>query len=285
VARYEVHRSATAGFTPSAGTRIGTVTTPGYTDGGLAAGTYHYRVIAVDAAGNAGPASSEASAVVTGTPTPGGGGPREPVAAYGFEETVGSTTADASGTGNTGTLNGPARSAGGGRFGNALAFDGTNDLVTVPDSASLDVTTGLTMEAWVYPTTTSGWRTVLLKEQPGNLLYALYANTTAGFPDARVFAGADLNTSGTAKLPTNTWSHLAATYDGAQLTLYVNGAQVSRRAVSGPIATSARPLQIGGNTVWNEWFKGRIDEVRVYDRALDGPQIQADMTTPVGPGS
>jgi hypothetical protein len=45
---------------------------------------------------------------------------------------------------------------------------------------------------------------------------------------------------------------------------------------------TAQALRIGGNAVWNEWFQGRIDEVRVYNRALSAAEIAADMNTPVG---
>jgi hypothetical protein len=46
------------------------------------------------------------------------------------------------------------------------------------------------------------------------------------------------------------------------------------------LKATTRPLRIGGNGVWNEWFKGRIDEVRVYNRALTPAQVQADRDTP-----
>ncbi|MDP9492145.1 MAG: hypothetical protein M3P42_08130, partial [Actinomycetota bacterium] len=85
------------------------------------------------------------------------------VAAYGFDEASGPTAIDVSGNGNAGTLSGPTRSAAG-RFGAALSFDGTNDAVVVADSASLDLTSGMTVEAWVRPTVLgTKWRTVLAK--------------------------------------------------------------------------------------------------------------------------
>jgi hypothetical protein len=84
-------------------------------------------------------------------------------------------------------------------------------------------------------------------------------------------------------LPVNNWSHLAMTYDGSTLRLYVDGTQVSSRAITGNIAASAQPLRIGGNAVWGEYFKGLIDEVRIYRRALTPAQIQSDMTTPIRP--
>ncbi len=77
--------------------------------------------------------------------------------------------------------------------------------------------------------------------------------------------------------------HLAATYDGATQRLYVNGVQVSSRAQTGAMTTSASPLRIGGNGVWGEFFQGRIDEVRMYNRALSPAEIQTDMNTPVTP--
>ena len=202
-------------------------------------------------------------------------------AAYNFDEPSGTSALDASGSGNAGVLNGPTRIAEG-KYGGALSFDGMNDLVTVADSASLDLTAGMTVEAWIYQPSASGWRTVALKESPGDLAYALYSSTTSGKPNARVFTTADLDVGGPAALPTNRWTHLAATYDGTTLRMLVNGVQVAERAVSGAIATSAKPLQIGGNTIWKEWFKGRIDDVRVYNRALTPLEVQTDMATPVG---
>ena len=64
--------------------------------------------------------------------------------------------------------------------------------------------------------------------------------------------------------------------------LYVNGVQAATRAVTGAIVTSSQPLRIGGNAAWGESFAGRIDEVRIYNRALTASEIQADMNTPVG---
>ena len=77
------------------------------------------------------------------------------MAAYGFEETSGTTVADSSGTGNNGTIGGAAARTAAGKIGRAIDFDGVNDLVSVPDANSLDLTTGMTLEAWVQPDTVS----------------------------------------------------------------------------------------------------------------------------------
>jgi hypothetical protein len=97
----------------------------------------------------------------------------------------------------------------------------------------------------------------------------------------QVNIGGEQNAVGSAALPLNAWSHLAATYDGETLRLYVNGTEIGSTSVSGPIPTSAGPLRIGGNSIWGEWFKGFIDDVRVYDVALTPGQIESDMATPV----
>ena len=90
------------------------------------------------------------------------------VAAYNFNEGSGTVLNDLSGNGNQGTLvNGPVWSTG--KYGGALTFDGANDLVTINDATSLHLTNVMTLEAWVRSTTTSsGWRSVVLKEIPGN---------------------------------------------------------------------------------------------------------------------
>src|SRR5262249_27000799 len=100
-------------------------------------------------------------------------------------------------------------------------------------------------------------------------------------------AGAIVNGSyqesyGTSALATNTWTFLAATYDGATMRLYVNGNLVSSNAGTGSILTSNNPLQIGGDNLYRHYFHGLIDNVRIYDTALSQSQIQADMNTPVG---
>src|SRR3954451_5501150 len=204
-------------------------------------------------------------------------------AAYAFDAGSGTTAADASGTGNNGTISGATWSAAG-KFGSALSFNGTRAIVNIPDANSLDLTSGMTLEAWVRPAALSGYRTVVMKDVPGELSYALYASGDVNRPNtwARI-GGVSRDATGTAALPLNTWTHQAATYNGTTLLLYVNGAQASSRTVSGSITTSANPFHVGGNPVWGEYFSGLIDEVRVYNRALGVSEIQADRGARVGP--
>ena len=323
VSRYDVHRGTSAGFTPSVGNRIAQPAGTGYTNSGLAAGTYYYKVTAEDFAGNVGAPGNEASAVATADSTPptvaitapapaatvggtvavnanasdngtvagvqfkvdganlgaedtsapysvswdtftAGNGPHTLsavardaagntapaanvpvtvsntaaaglVGAWAFDEGSGTATSDQSGRGNNGTLTSATWTTAG-KFNNALTFNGTSAWVSVPDSATLDLTTGMTLEAWVRPAVSNSWRTVVMKEQPGNLVYGLYSNTNTNRPRVEIFAGGSLRTlEGTSQLPVATWSHLAATYDGATLRLFVNGAQVAQLATTGAI--------------------------------------------------
>ena len=92
------------------------------------------------------------------------------VAAYGFEEGTGTTVADATGNGHSGTTANTDWSPTG-RFGKALSFNGTNSRVNIPDDNGLDLTIGMTIEAWVNPSTLSAWRAVVVKESPTGLSY------------------------------------------------------------------------------------------------------------------
>ena len=200
------------------------------------------------------------------------------VAAYGFEEASGSQVIDASGYANHGTISGATRITTT-QFGKALNFSGSNNWITVNDSSSLDLATGMTLEAWVYPTETtiSGWRTVVMKEQTGSASYWLYANDDSNHPANVVNVGGSVKQlSAGSRLPGNTWSHLAATYDGLTQKLFVNGVLVGSRAQTGAIVLSSGALRIGGNSLWGEYFKGYLDEVRVYNRVLSQAEISAD---------
>ena len=77
------------------------------------------------------------------------------VAAYGFNESSGTSVIDVSGNNNNGTFGSGVTRTTAGKFGGALVFNGTSGLVTIPNSASLQLTTGMTLEAWVNPSAVS----------------------------------------------------------------------------------------------------------------------------------
>ena len=109
------------------------------------------------------------------------------VAAYGFDEGSGTTVTDRSGSGNNGSISNATWSTSG-EFGGALQFNGSNALVTIPDAASLHLSAGMTLEAWVNPSTVNAnWRDVVYKGNDNFYLEATSTNSSR--PDAGVIAG------------------------------------------------------------------------------------------------
>ncbi len=276
ISGYELERCAgtgCTGFSP-----VATVTGTSFADGGLGPlATYAYRVRAVDNAGN----SSGYTAAHEGTTT---AAPTGPVAAYGFDEGAGATVGDASGNANTGTISGAAWNTTG-KFGGSLTFSAASHVVVVPASASLDLSTGMTLEAWVYPTSAqTGWRAIIQRETDA---FFLHASTDAGALRPAVggtFGGALTYFGSPSAIPVDTWSHLAATWDGSVMRLYVNGTQVASQPQGGALqrtSTGAGSVRFGNNVPYGERFIGRIDEVRIYDRARTAGEIATDMVTPV----
>jgi hypothetical protein len=131
-----------------------------------------------------------------------------------------------------------------------------------------------------------------MRQNPNTgLSYALYSND--GSPNAEGFnlaagyvhvtgSGVDLAVRSLVPPPLNTWTHLAVTYNGALEIMYVNGVEAARRTVTTNIVQSNGALRIGGNDAFSsEFFRGMIDEVRVYNRARTAAQISVDMNTPI----
>jgi hypothetical protein len=258
--------------TPASGGAPGAVTVA-VNAAGLSPGTYTATVRVESAGAEESPRIVPVTLTVAAPPVVSRSA-RGPVGEWGFDEARGTRVRDASGTGNTGRISGALRTRG--RFGGGLSFDGRNDWVTVSDDPSLDLTRGMTLEAWVKP---SRRGTVLLKERGPRLSYGLYAR-----PSGHVFTSAEHALRGPA-LPLRRWSHLAMTWDGSVVRVYRDGAQVASHALSGAAPGSDGPLRIGGNAIWPEFFKGVIDEVRVYDRALSPAEVARDRDAAITPGA
>ena len=261
-------------------------------DAGTPGTTMWYRLRGVNAIGNGTfstavsytvPAVGEPLPFVACLPTP---LPAGLVLAMGMNENTGTAVSDSSGQGNQGTLSGATWTTSG-KYGAALTFDGVNDWVTVADSPSLHLSTGITMSAWVFPTalnggTTNGWRVIAMKEASPTGSYEFYANGDTSVPRGYIsVGGVDSFVSGTGQLTLNVWTHMAFTFDGATLRLYVNGVQVGTTAKVGTALAGTGPLRIGGDQPFSEFFAGRIDELRIYDRALSVTEIVTDRDTPI----
>jgi len=209
------------------------------------------------------------------------------VAAYSFDQTSGSVLNDISGNGNNGTITSASWSTTA-KSGHSLNFNGTTATVSIPSSAALAFDTAMTVEAWVRPTSLgSTWRTVMLQEASPGLVWGLYANEniheSSPLPGFWTRTGTDQATplDGLAALTTNSWQHLAASYDGSVMRLYLNGNQVSMRNQTGSLASSTSPLKLGSNSVFpgSEAFAGQIDTTCLWKSVRTAAQIQSDMAT------
>ncbi len=134
---------------------------------------------------------------------------------------------------------------------------------------------------WVYPTTNTGYQAVLSEARDccgsgyrGFEFKSSYS--TAGAASLAVWAGGSgaAATIGGANSTSNAWNHFAGTYDGATLRFYKDGVQVSSTGYVGVVGTPINPLYIGraGGTTSGA-FAGRIDDVKIYDRALTASEI------------
>ena len=250
---------------------------------GLPGGSYTLTAVARDQAGN-----TKTSIPVTVTVTA-GGQPAPPVAAYAFNEGSGATASDASGNNNTATISNPSWAAG--KTGSAVAFNGFNTALSIADTnGSLDVS-ALTVEAWIFKTGPSVEYHGIVGRQTGTSwgdLWVLFYDA-AQFSDAYRFCALDCVTGPSSTGDTNTWVHIAATEDGTTTRLYRNGVLV---ASSSPHAGSLGPettgvcIGSGANDASfacnSEFVTGRIDDVRIYGRALTAAEIVQDMNTAVG---
>ncbi len=285
-ASYRLQVSTDAGFGTTAVDQSN-ITTTSYAASGLTGNTtYYWHVNATNSGGTS--AYSTAWNFTTAALKPG------LAAAYSFSEGSGSIVADASGNNNRGTINGATWNTQG-KFGNALSFNGTSSYVAVPNSPSIQSpATAITVSTWVNPNGTSqSGSSVLQKINSSNSLsYAVGQNSS----NTRRFSGY-LQVNGTqyatpaAKAMTNlTWYYVALTWQsGQKVTLRIYNANGSvfdsvktTQSPTGSINYNSSNLVIGVNGSGRYW-KGTIDEVRIYSRVLTQVEIQNDMGTPIPP--
>jgi hypothetical protein len=204
----------------------------------------------------------------------------DPAGYWPLDEGAGAAAADASPNGNAGTLlGGAAWSVGRNGAGTGLRLDGVDDRVGVPDSASLDVTTAITLAAWVAPAKLATQYVIKKSAIDAADGYEL-SLSAAGQPFVRFnqhTRGDALRVNSPTTYPTDgkTWVHLAATYDGATIRLYVNGAAVANKAAAFSIAANDLPLTLGAEANGYRAMAGGLDDARVYPRALSVAEIAA----------
>ena len=222
------------------------------------------------------------------------------VAHWKMDENTGTTTlADASGLSNNATTVAGDPAFVSGVEGNAMSLNGTSQYATVPDANSLDITNAITMTAWFRCDQTANTTQRILAKtimRQGTTITGIDGYELSLSSAGKVFVRFNqqtnsdvyrLNSNASYPLNGSAWMHVAATYDGAYIRIYINGILDATGANQiFTIASNNLPLVIGrqDDPSFYTYFKGALDEVRIYNRALSLSEIQALMaTTPLAP--
>ena len=201
------------------------------------------------------------------------------IAHWKLDETTGLIAADSSANGNNGTLTGglsfDTDSVSPGQNGDALQFDGSLDYISVPNHATLQPTGALTITAWIKGDSWGAGSNVNIILRKGE---ANPNNYQLSITDGRVALNLDNGDgsgfSGDTVLATGQWYHVAATWDGSEVLIYVNGVlnNAPSDPRSGSIGTDERAVYVGGRA-GTDLFDGTLDDVRLYNRALSAEEI------------
>jgi lysophospholipase L1-like esterase len=196
---------------------------------------------------------------------------------------------DITGT-NSGSLQGGALATTQGMVGSVFSFDGTNAYVQIPDSAAFHPT-NLTIECWVRFASLdsagsggspAGDQYIVFKQNSlnGNFEGFDLSKTRAGNDFFRFMVSFSKGTAqvlSTTAISTGVWYHLASVRGSNFISLYVNGQLEGQSDVTFPQDYGTQPLYFGtsGQSYWDHKLKGNLDEVSLYNRALNSSEILA----------
>ncbi|MGE5297512.1 MAG: LamG-like jellyroll fold domain-containing protein [Solirubrobacterales bacterium] len=181
---------------------------------------------------------------------------------------------DSSGNGNNGTISGNPTWAAAGRIGASLTLDGIDDYVNFGNGASLNITDQVTVSAWIK-TEDAGNSEHNPYVAKGDTSYALKQNTN-NIMEFFIYDGAwyAANSQTLETSFNGTWHHVAGTYDGVQVKLYIDGVLVGSKLHTGDIDSVAYDVNIGRDSQnTDRFYDGQIDDVRIYHGALPKSEI------------
>ena len=161
----------------------------------------------------------------------------------------------------------------------AMLFGGSNYL-SAKSLVSGEPSTQITYMGWIYGTTTTSAANVIISiaHGGGNNSY-LRAQTLTSIRFVLTIGGAlrTVNTTG-GNYNTNKWNHLAGTWDGTKMTVYINGASTTSLTITGTLDAYASDYKIGALAPCNPtcpiFMSGHLADVRVYNRALSQNEIR-----------
>jgi Concanavalin A-like lectin/glucanases superfamily len=171
-----------------------------------------------------------------------------------------------------------------GKYGTGLTFDQVNDYLMLANSSSLDVSgNAMTISMWINPGSISGDSVLLGKFWNACMTspYYQYGLELSGRQAAVLRrhgngpAGAGMDSA----LALNQWSRLAIVVNGSQAQFYVNGALASTKSLNATLTARGRQLRIGADADTWQFYKGILDNVRIYNRTLTASEVQSDKNT------
>jgi hypothetical protein len=203
------------------------------------------------------------------------------VSYYSFNNVQGDTVKDDWGP-NEGILEGPELpTVVQGRYGDGLRFASQDSRVNCGNDASLDITEALSIEAWVYMEAPGSYPT-LVSKSGSNWGYIFEFLTDTGQINLYLDgANPSWDTVAETAVVLEEWAHLVAAYDGTAVRYYVNGEPSGDYPATGdPILSNEDNVHIGMRKIGEIYtFTGIIDEVRIYNRALDAAEATVNMNT------
>ena len=145
----------------------------------------------------------------------------------------------------------------------SLDFDGTGDYIDCGNDSSLNITSTITLSAWIKPTTAITSQNFPMFIAKGiNSDYMLFANSGTG--TARLRLGSSFLIDSVSTISTDVWTHIVGTYDGSNLKIYLNGSLDNTVSQSGAIPSTSGSLQIGAANTGNK-FSGNITEASIFN--------------------
>ena len=176
---------------------------------------------------------------------------------------------DLSGNGHDGVIHGNPKVVAG-KFGEALAFNGSTDYVAIPDAPAISELEALSMSAWIQPLKLGAWVAVAEKGIHLNWSYGFFIEPD-GTLSFYVSTGPGNNLVccvGNAAMEIGQWYHIFGSYDGKSVKAYVDGKLEAEMPGADAVhITEGLPFTIGSRNGQNH-FGGAVDEVALWDEAI-----------------
>jgi hypothetical protein len=155
----------------------------------------------------------------------------------------------------------------------SIGLDGVNDTVRVPNAAALNSSSAMSLETWLRPSPLPATSATIARKE-GQYLVRLQWNGTVTF---RLWKGTGITEVSTpaGAIAAGSWSHLAVTWDGATMRVYVNGTQRASGSLAAPANVTTQDLYFGSSYNSYDYYVGGLDEGAVYTTALSAARVQA----------